>query len=164
MTCSRLRTARLAGCAVLVSAFLLTSCTTSGSGEDNAGNSSQSPAPSSTRMATEPSEKKLTEQAQAALAAVHKGMLVEAGAERVTDGIHTEPGLSEGKTYQLSLVCAGTGSAQLVFLPANAGAKTTVPCDGSVVQQRITADKLVRINVDGSRGATGVVAWQIDAL
>ncbi|MFD0034340.1 hypothetical protein ACWGDS_21675 [Streptomyces sp. NPDC055059] len=115
-------------------------------------------------MATEPSEKKLTEQAQAALAAVHKGMLVEAGAERVTDGIHTEPGLSEGKTYQLSLVCAGTGSAQLVFLPANAGAKTTVPCDGSVVQQRITADKLVRINVDGSRGATGVVAWQIDAL
>ncbi|MFF1569537.1 hypothetical protein ACFVY1_40030 [Streptomyces sp. NPDC058293] len=163
MTCSRLRTARLAGCAVVASAFLLTSCTTSDSGEDNAGNSSQSPAPSSTRMATEPPEKKLTEQAQAALAAVHKGMLVEAGAERVTDGIHTEPGLSEGKTYQLSLVCAGTGSAQLVFQPANAGAKTRIPCDGSVVQQRITADKLVRINVDGSRGATGVVAWQIDA-
>ncbi|MFC9459128.1 hypothetical protein [Streptomyces sp. NPDC056983] len=91
-------------------------------------------------------------------------MLVEAGVERVSDGIHTEPGLSEGKTYRLNLVCAGTGSAQLVFVPANAGAKATVPCDGSVVQQRISPDKLVRINVEGSKGASGVVAWQIDAL
>ncbi|MEU8484373.1 hypothetical protein [Streptomyces sp. NPDC048641] len=48
-------------------------------------------------------------------------------------------------------------------MPTNSGTKTTAPCDGSVVQQRITADKLVRINVDGSKGANGVVAWQIDA-
>ncbi|MCX5438112.1 MULTISPECIES: hypothetical protein [unclassified Streptomyces] len=48
-------------------------------------------------------------------------------------------------------------------MPTNAGTKATVPCDGSVVQQRITADKLVHIDVDGSKGATGVVAWQIDA-
>ena len=164
MTFSSPRAARLAGCAVVVSAFLLTSCTTSDSGGGNAANSSQSPAPSSPRTATEPSEKKLTEQVQAALAAVHSGTLVEAGVERVTDGIHTEPGLSKGKTYRLNLVCAGSGSAQLQFVPANAGTEATVPCDESVVQQRITADKQVRINVNGAEGATGVIAWQIDAL
>ncbi|MFJ3284343.1 hypothetical protein ACIPMW_03525 [Streptomyces sp. NPDC086669] len=82
----------------------------------------------------------------------------------MTDGIHTEPGLSQGKTYRLNLVCAGSGSAQLRFEPAKAGTAATVPCDGSVVQQRIAADKLVRINVDGGSGATGVIAWQINAL
>lgn len=164
MTYSSPRAARLVGGAVLVSAFLLTSCTTSGSGGDNVGNSAQSPAPSSTRTAPKPSEKKLAEQAQAALAAVHSGTLVEAGVERVTDGIHTEPGLSKGKTYRLKLVCAGSGSAELEFVPANAGTAATVPCDESVVQQRVTVDKLVRINVVGAKGATGVIAWHIDAL
>ncbi|WP_328880616.1 hypothetical protein [Streptomyces sp. NBC_00299] len=163
MTYSSLRAARLAGCAVVVSAFLLTSCTGSGSGADSAANS-PSPAPSRPRPATEPSEKKLTEQARAALAAVQGGAMVEAGVERVTDGIHTEPGLSKGKTYRLNLVCAGSGSAQLEFVPASAGAGATVPCDESVVQQRIAGDRLVRIDVDGSKGATGVIAWQIDAL
>ncbi|WP_250399488.1 hypothetical protein [Streptomyces cellostaticus] len=163
MTYSSPRSARLAGCAVVVSAFLLTSCTTSGSGGDSAAKSSPSSS-TSPRKVPEPSEKKLTEQAQSALAAAHSGTLVEAGVERVTDGIHTEPGLSKGKTYRLNLVCAGSGSAQLEFVPANAGSKAAVPCDESVVQQRITADRLVRINVDGAKGATGVIAWQIDAL
>ncbi|MEU8989396.1 hypothetical protein AB0C98_23695 [Streptomyces sp. NPDC048558] len=164
MTYSSPWAARFAGCAVVVSAVLLTSCTTSDSGGGKGASSSQSPAPSSTRTSTEPSEKKLTEQAQAALAAVHTGKLVEAGVERVTDGIHTEPGLSKRKTYRLNLVCAGSGSAQLQFEPAKAGTAATVPCDRSVVQQRIAADELVRINVDGAKGATGVIAWQIDAL
>ncbi|MFE5890777.1 hypothetical protein ACFQ6E_17800 [Streptomyces sp. NPDC056462] len=163
MTYSSLRAARLSGCAVVVSAFLLTSCTASESGADSEANS-PSPGPSRPRPATEPSEKALTEQAQAALAAVHNGAMVEAGVERVIDGVHTEPGLERGKTYRLNLVCAGSGSAQLEFMPASGGAGTTVPCDESVVQQRITADKLVRINVEGAKGATGVIAWQIDAL
>ncbi|MBZ9641551.1 hypothetical protein [Streptomyces sp. PSKA30] len=83
---------RLAGCAVAASAVLLTWCTTSGNDEDRAAVSSP-PGPTAMRTASSPSEKKLTEQAQAALAAVHSGTLVEAGVERVTDGIHTEPGL-----------------------------------------------------------------------
>lgn len=163
MTSSYPRMVRLAGCVVVV-AFLLTSCTDSDSGGGNAGNSSQLPTPPSTQTATEPSGKELTNQAQAALAAVHSGTLVEAGVESMTNGIHTEPGLSKGKTYRLNLICVGNGSAELEFVPTNAGTATTVPCDESVVQQRITADKLVRINVNGAKGATGVVAWQIDAL
>ncbi|MEU1709407.1 hypothetical protein ABZ478_29275 [Streptomyces sp. NPDC005706] len=163
MTYSSRRTAQLAGCSVLMSAFLLSACTTSGSGEDRA-DSSQPSAPSSARTASKPSEQELSKQAQAALAAVRSGTPVEAGAERVTDGIHSEPTLSKGKTYRISLACAGNGTAQLTFVPAKAGTKTTVPCDKSVIQQRITADEPVRINADGTRGSTGVIAWQINAL
>ncbi|MGJ5759930.1 hypothetical protein [Streptomyces galbus] len=90
--------------------------------------------------------------------------MVEAGAERVTDGIHTEPSLSEGRTYRLNLVCVGTGRVQLAFTPTSAGTETEVPCDRSVVQQRITAHEPIRIDVDGTKGSTGVIAWQIDAI
>ncbi|MGW2448818.1 hypothetical protein [Streptomyces sp. NPDC001675] len=146
-----------------MSAFLLTSCTTSGSDEDGA-DASQSPAPTSTPTATTQSEKELSEQARAALAAVRGGTPVEAGAERVTDGIHSEPALTKGRTYRISLACAGKGAAELTFVPANAGTKTTVPCDRSVVQQRITAEAPVHVDVDGTRGSTGVIAWQISPL
>ncbi|WP_345667864.1 hypothetical protein [Streptomyces similanensis] len=158
----RLRAARFAGCSVLVSAFLLTSCTTSGGG-DKAG-ASRSPVPSSARTATQQPEKALREQAQAALAAVRGGTPVEAGAERVTEGIHSEPTLGKGKTYRISLACAGKGNARLTFVPANAGRRTTVPCDTSVIQQRITAEGPVPIDVDGATGSTGVIAWQIEAV
>ncbi|MFQ6143966.1 hypothetical protein ACLMNJ_12915 [Streptomyces seoulensis] len=112
---------------------------------------------------TEQSEKALGEQAQTALAAVRSGTPVEAGAERVSDGIHSEPTLSKGKSYRLSLACAGKGNARLTFVPADAGRQATVPCDRSVVRQRITADGPVRIDVDGTGGSSGVVAWRIDA-
>ncbi|MEU0433936.1 hypothetical protein ABZ153_20285 [Streptomyces sp. NPDC006290] len=156
--------AYLAACAVAASAFLLASCT-SGSGEGEAVSAPPSPSASSeSRTATGSSEEKLTEQAKAALAAVHSGKMVEAGVERVNDGIHTEPTLSEGKTYRLNLVCFGSGSAQLTFVPASAGTETRVPCDQSVVQQRITMHKPVHIDVDGAKGSTGMIAWQIDAI
>ncbi|WAZ22754.1 hypothetical protein STRCI_004045 [Streptomyces cinnabarinus] len=147
-----------------MSAFLLASCTSSDDAENTSAPRPTSPAPSPTGTTSGPPEKDLTERAQAAIAAVHSGTLVEAGVERVSDGIHTEPGLSKGRTYQLNLVCAGNGSARLQFVPAQAGAETSVPCDESVVQQRITGDELVRINVAGAKGSTGVIAWQIDAL
>ncbi|MFJ8946344.1 hypothetical protein ACIRG4_24460 [Streptomyces sp. NPDC102395] len=155
--------ASLAGFAVAASVIMLTSCT-SGSGDSKASEAPSPPASNGSQAATVSSEKKLTEQAQAALAAVHEGKLVEAGAERVTDGIHTEPSLSEGKTYRLNLVCVGSGSAQLTITPTSTGTKTKVPCDQSVVQQRITAHEPVRIDVDGATGSTGVIAWQIDTL
>ncbi len=153
--------ARFVGCAVVASAFLLTSCT-SGSDHGEAAGSS-SPAPSTSRTGVGSSETKLTKQVQDALDAVRSGTLVEAGTERVTDGIHTEPGLSEGKSYRLNLTCVGSGSAQVKFTPTIKGAKTTVPCDQSVVEQRIAAPKSLRIDVDGAKGATGVIGWQIDA-
>ncbi|MFE9610888.1 hypothetical protein [Streptomyces sp. NPDC006012] len=118
--------------------------------------------PSVSQTSAGPSERKLTELAQAALAAVHDGKMIEAGAERVTDGIHTEPTLSEGRIYRLSLVCFGSGSADLTVTPKSR--ETPAQCDQSVVQQRITVNKPVRIDVMGIKGAHGVIAWQIDAL
>jgi hypothetical protein len=146
---------------VAASALLLTSCT-SGSGDGDAANTS-SPTVSASQTTTKAQEKRLTDQAQAALAGVHGGTMVEVGAARVTDGIHTEPTLGQGRTYKLNLVCIGSGKAQLTFTPASTGPKAGVPGDQSVVQQRITAHKLpIRINVDGVKGSTGVIAWQID--
>ncbi|MEV6022529.1 hypothetical protein [Streptomyces sp. NPDC052036] len=153
----------LTGCAAATSVLLLTSCT-SGSAENKAGDSTQPPAPSNSATTTGPSEKQVTEQAQAALAAVHSGTFFAAGAERVTDGVHTETILSKGKNYKLNLVCFGSGGAQLSFTPASTGPKATVPCDQSLVRRRFTGDGPVRINVDGAKGATGVIAWQIDAI
>jgi hypothetical protein len=153
----------LAGCAGAASVLLLTSCS-SGSGKDTTGDATHSPAPSNSATTTGPSEKKVTEQAQAALTAVQSGKLFAAGAERVTDGVHTETILSKGKKYKFNLVCFGSGSAQLSFTPASTGSKATVPCDQSLTQQRLTGAGQVRINVDATNGATGVVAWQIDAI
>ncbi|MFD9460287.1 hypothetical protein [Streptomyces sp. NPDC060027] len=160
--------AYLAACAVAASAFLLASCT-SGSGEGEAASAPPSTSvPSESRTANASSEKKFTEQAQAALAAVRSGKMVETGVERVADGIHTEPTLSEGKTYRLNVVCFGSGSAQLTFVPASVGTETKVPCDQSVVQQRvqqrITMHRSIHIDVDGAKGSTGMIAWQIEAI
>lgn len=110
------------------------------------------------------SEKDLTQQAQAALADLRSGKLVEAGAEWVTDGIHTEPILRNGKTYLPTLTCFGAGSARMAFTSADTGTDTTVPCDQSVVRQRITVHKPIRLDVDGTTGSTGVIAWQIGAI
>ncbi|MFI9249629.1 hypothetical protein [Streptomyces sp. NPDC053069] len=150
------------GSVVAATALVLTACTSSG---DKAGSATNTPSTvSASQTTTEAADKKLTAKAQAALAAVHNGKLVESGAERVTDGIHTEPSLGQGRTYRLKLACAGTGTARLTLTPASVGTKNKVPCDQSVVQQRITVHQPVRIDVEGTKGATGVVAWEIDTL
>jgi hypothetical protein len=153
----------LTSCAVAASVFLLAACTSDD--KDTAGPSPSAPR-TTTSSATPPgaSEQKLTKQVEAALEGFHDGTMVESGVERVNEGIHTEPLLTKGSTYRLNLACAGKGSAQLTFTPASAGERTTVPCDGSVVQQRLTADKPIRIDVNGNAGATGMVAWQIDQI
>ncbi|QKW27233.1 hypothetical protein HUT11_14710 [Streptomyces seoulensis] len=81
----------------------------------------------------------------------------------MAEGIHSEPTLNKGKTYRLSLACAGRGNARLTFVPANAGRQATVSCDGAVAQQRITGGGPVRIDVYGTEGSSGAIAWQVDA-
>ncbi|MGW3149264.1 hypothetical protein ACWDG1_32275 [Streptomyces sp. NPDC001177] len=153
----------LAGCTVAASVFVLASCT-SGDGDAHPSHTPSSSTPSSPGTPSGSTEKGLGEQAQAALAAVQSGKLVESGTERVTDGIHTEPNLTAGKTYKLNLVCFGHGAAQLKFTPTSVGTQTKVPCDQAVVQQRITAHKQIHIDVDAAKGSTGVIAWEIEAI
>lgn len=110
-------------------------------------------------------EKELTEQAEAALDGVRGGTMFASGVERAAEGFHNETTVTEGKTYRLNVVCVGSGSARLGFTPARYGARSTVPCDRSVVQRRITGlSEGLRIDVDGAEGATGVIAWEIDTV
>ncbi|MER6530487.1 hypothetical protein [Streptomyces sp. NPDC001508] len=171
--------ASLVGCALTASVLFLTACT-SGGESDQAAKTPPSAAPSASPASAGPSEQQLTAQAQAALAAVHHGQMVEAGAERVSDGIHTEPALRTGRAYRLSLVCFGNGSARLAVTPESTATPertvtpestatpesthTPAPCDQSVIQRRITVDKPVRIDVNSTKGSSGVIAWQIDAI
>nr|WP_202556616.1 hypothetical protein [Streptomyces sp. SID4950] len=59
------------------------------------------------------------------------------------------------------MVCVGRGSARLTVSPGRR--EETVPCDRSVVRQRITAED-EKIDVNGTAGASGMIAWQIDAI
>ncbi|MEU6368423.1 hypothetical protein ABZ876_22430 [Streptomyces sp. NPDC046931] len=152
----------IAGGVVPAAVLLLGACTASERHETPAGAS----APPGSRTAAPRSGRTPTEQAEAALAAVGSGALVEAGTERVADGIHPKPVLSAGRRYRLDLVCVGRGGARVAFTPAGAGTKATVPCDRSVVWQRITPhghsrNSPVHIDVDGAKGSTGVISWAV---
>lgn len=149
--------------------LLLTACT-----PNNAATNSTPPAatsrPASPQAADTQSEEKLTAQVESALNALtDKGSpLVESGTERVSDGIHSQPTLTPGITYKLTVVCAGSGAAEIEFTPAGAGPRKSVPCDGSAVFERLMAPKelkpeeeSVRLDVRGRPGATGMMAWRI---
>jgi hypothetical protein len=109
-------------------------------------------------------DRKLTAQVQSALNAVTEQgrSMVESGVERVSDGIHTQPALPEGRSYKLTVVCAGEGKAKIVFTPSKTAAEKTVPCDRSVVFERFVSSEAVRIDIQGDAQATGMIAWRIN--
>ncbi|GHI53448.1 hypothetical protein Srubr_32940 [Streptomyces rubradiris] len=121
-----------------------------------------SPRASAERLA----EDDLTAQAQSALDAVtdQGPSMVESGVERVSDGVHTQPGLPAGRSYELTVVCAGAGEAWLFFTPSRTAPGKAVPCDRSVVFERFTTGKSVRIDVRGDARATGMIAWRINTV
>ncbi|MER7921453.1 MULTISPECIES: hypothetical protein [unclassified Streptomyces] len=144
---------------VLAPAILLTACTS---------NDAPAPTPAATHRGGDGAraEKKLTDQARSALDAVtdQGGSMVESGVERIADGVHTRPGLAHGAAYKLAVVCAGKGAAELVVVPSGAGGKKAVPCDGSVVFERLTAASALKVDVRGEPGAAGMVAWRINKV
>ena len=90
--------------------------------------------------------------------------MVESGVERLSDGIHTQPDLSTGRSYKLAVVCAGKGRVKIVFTPGKTAAETTVPCDRSVVFERFMSGEAVRIDVQGDARSTGMIAWRINTV
>ncbi|MGC5003625.1 hypothetical protein [Streptomyces sp. DT203] len=91
-------------------------------------------------------------------------LFVEAGLERVSDGFHTEPELARGRSYRLSVACAGKGKIVL-SIALKARVRRTTDCDGVPLQLRITAST-ARVAIDTERmpGATGMVAWRMDRV
>lgn len=148
------RASLLAGAAAPV--LLLTACTSPHAPDSNR--------PASPQIAETQPEKKLTAQAESALntTSTNDTSTAASGVERVSDGVHTQPGLTPGATYKLTVVCAGSGAAVIEFTPPDAGPKKPVPCDQSLVFTRLTAEKELRLDVRGERGATGMIAWRID--
>lgn len=134
----------------------LTACTSAHAPDSNR--------PATTQSAETPPERNLTAQAESALntASTNGSSTVASGVERVSDGVHTQPGLTPGTTYKLTLVCAGSGAAVIEFTPPDAGPKKPVPCDQSLVFTHLTAKKELRLDVRGEQGATGMIAWRID--
>lgn len=152
---------RLLG-AVMTAALVLTGCMS-----DHGSASRRSASPSAAHHHTgAQAEKRLTNRAQSALDAAggQGGTRVVSGVERVSDGVHTEPGLPPSGTYKLTVVCAGKGRAEITFTPAGAGSVKQVPCDGSVVFERFISLRSLRLDVRGKPGATGVMAWRIDRV
>ncbi|WP_238440763.1 hypothetical protein [Streptomyces sp. TR1341] len=140
----------------VIPALLLTACSAKGD-----------PAPAATHHSGgAQADKKLTAQAQSALDAASDdgGSMVESGVERVSDGVHTRPGLTHGAAYKVTVVCAGKGAAELVVAPTGAGGKKAVPCDGSVVFERLTAESALKVDVQGKPGAAGMIAWRINKV
>ncbi|MFD6495661.1 hypothetical protein ACFV99_14030 [Streptomyces sp. NPDC059944] len=90
--------------------------------------------------------------------------MVESGAERVSDGVHTQPDLAGGTTYGLTVVCVGHGGAETAFTPHDAGPKKRIPCDGSAVFERFTGRGPLRMDVRGNPGSTGVIAWRVNKV
>ncbi|MER5875052.1 hypothetical protein ABT119_03905 [Streptomyces sp. NPDC001910] len=149
------------GCA-LIPAICLTGCTT-----DQGSEPEHTVTTDATHRSAEPQpETRLTAQAQEALDAVTKadGSMVESGAERVSDGVHTQPDLADGTPYKLTVVCAGEGAAEIAFTPHDAGSTKSVPCDGSVVFERFTGQNSMRLDVQGKPSATGMIVWRINKV
>ncbi|MFG2475708.1 hypothetical protein [Streptomyces fagopyri] len=151
----------LLGCALFATLWL-TGCT---SDHDSASDRGTSAAVAH-RSADAQAEKRLTAQVRAALDAVTKpgASMVASGTERVSDGVHTQPGLAGGAAYQLTVVCAGKGDTEIEFTPTGAGSERPVRCDGSVVTERFTARGTLRLDVRGRPGSAGMIAWRIDTF
>ncbi|WP_256640594.1 hypothetical protein [Streptomyces murinus] len=149
----------LLGCA-LAPALVLTACTS-----HNGPAPSHSPSsPAAHQSGGAQNEKKLAEQAQAARdsAVAQGGPMVEAGVERASDGVHTRSDLAHGVAYKLTVVCAGKGAAEIVVAPSGAGGRQAVPCDTSVVSERLTGKGTLRLDIEAKPGTTAMIAWRID--
>ncbi|MFJ1968546.1 hypothetical protein ACIO93_07740 [Streptomyces sp. NPDC087903] len=155
------RPRRLLGFAA-VSVLFLTGCTAD---HDPAPGRAESPAVTRHGTAAR-TEQRLTAQVTSALDAVtdRGGSMVESGVERVSDGVHTRPDLVRDVPYELTVVCAGQGTVEIVLTPAATGAPKAVPCDRSVVSERLTTHTAPRVDVRARAGATGMVAWRIDKV
>ncbi|MGW1745384.1 hypothetical protein ACWCRD_07165 [Streptomyces sp. NPDC002092] len=146
---------------VLLPTFFLSACT-SGPGAEPVHANAAFPSRTTTTAAQQ--EKKLGAVARSALQATATGSTVASGLERVPDGLHTDPGLSAGTAYRLTVVCAGTGTAAIEFAPAGAVARKPFSCDGTPVLERFTAKNEQHVDINGGRGATGMIAWRIERV
>ncbi|MFG2496716.1 hypothetical protein ACGFSB_00620 [Streptomyces sp. NPDC048441] len=152
----------LAVCASLLSAALITGCS---SDTEKPNEPTGSPTRKATPTAPVQDEQGLGKKVKEALGTESiddsDPLFVESGLERVSDGIHTDSVLSKGSSYELSVACAGRGKVSL-SVGLKGHVRQTVLCDGVPVLQRITdSPSKVKISAEGASGATGMIGWRI---
>lgn len=155
-------------CVSVLSVALVTGCTSDSGGPTgpNAPGSSPRPQPERPSETSDGAEERLGRQVEEALGtrdiSDSDPLFVEAGLERVSDGLHTEPELTRGRSYKLAVACAGKGKITL-SIALKDPVRRTMECDGVPLRQRLTASAAkVRIDAEGMPGATGMVAWRLD--
>lgn len=164
----RMRRRLVLCCASVLSVALAAGCTSDTSGATGPGASKSRPGQQPTNPSDAPArtEAKLAKQLEEVLGTEEVSdsdpLFVEAGLERVSDGIHTEPELVRGRSYELAVACAGQGGVTLSVALDNP-ARRTVHCDGVPIRLRVTGSAAkVGIDTEGMPGATGMVAWRLD--
>ncbi|MDQ8706858.1 hypothetical protein RCO28_30960 [Streptomyces sp. LHD-70] len=146
-------------------AVVLAGCT---EGSKNSGSPAEKPPPtsSSSKLPSKPDEK-LGKQAEAALdtVTIDDPEFVESGLETLSDGVHAESLLTRGKSYQLGVSCAGSGTAELSVHIKGKPVVRRIECDGTATYERITEASIrLGIDVEGEPGASGMVAWRISEM
>lgn len=149
----------------LLTAALAVGCT---KGPGPGGSPSQTPKPSSPSPEPQNEGKANGERVEQALrtgeGTESDDLFVEAGLERVGDGIHIYPALSSSKSYTLSVACSGSGKVRIkvaLMQPLN----RTADCDGVPVRSRIQAPPSpLEVDVEGLPGSSGMAGWRIDEV
>ncbi|MCZ0980448.1 hypothetical protein O1L60_19630 [Streptomyces diastatochromogenes] len=120
-------------------------------------------APSTTADTISPSPDGLAERAKSAVSgvSVDEEAFVESGLATVREGARNLSPLVKGKRYEAVVACAGTGTVDVIIGSAASQAQA---CDGKAVTYRIpSAPAELLLTVKGRPGASGAVAWQINA-
>ncbi|MFE6403358.1 DUF3558 domain-containing protein [Streptomyces alboflavus] len=134
---------------------------------DGSGESTEKGSPKPTRTAPVQDDPKLGQRVKEALGTDEledTGTLVESGLERVSDGVHTRPKLSPGRSYQVAVACAGKGKISL-SIRAEKHTRETVDCDGVPVTQRTVGSRSnLEIDTSGLPGVRGMVGWRVSKV
>ncbi|MEW2524865.1 hypothetical protein [Streptomyces sp. NPDC047071] len=151
-------------CAAL-SLTLMTGCTSDSDGSDEP---TEKTRPTSGKSAQAQDEQKLGKRVKEALGTEtiddSDPSFVEAGLERVSEGLHVRPELTEGTSYELTIACAGTGRISL-SVRGGKPAQRTVDCDGVPATQRtVGSQRQLEIDTKRLSGATGMVGWRISKV
>ena len=144
----------------LVPALLLTACSSGAAPQG----SKAAPGRSS-KSADVQREKELATAARAGLAATSDDAPLVSGLDRVADGVQDALGLPKGSGYRVTVACAGRGTVEVGFVPARTAPARRVSCDGVPVSTRFAVKAAgTRIDVQGGRGASGMIAWRVDKV
>ncbi|MFJ5548670.1 hypothetical protein [Streptomyces sp. NPDC093225] len=126
--------------------------------------SKSAPHPATPKPTATAVDKALSDRAHAAVSTLDTNdpAFVESGDDTVAQGVHNQSPLPAGKTYQVLIACAGTGSVEVVVADFKPHVQA---CDANPSSYRVTSkSKVLDFSIKGRPGASGAIAWQISNI